>query len=85
VEDPFGAFKKETILKYLEHNYSGSTESINVAYGKGGAGKGIYLITENSDLVIFNVSKGFKTEVIALFDLGPSNEKRNSSLHYFET
>ena len=84
VEDPFGVFKKETIFKYLEKNYStkGSVNQSNLE--KGGAGKGLYMISENSNLVIYNVAPHTKTEVIALFDLDPVKEKSATSLHYFE-
>jgi CRP-like cAMP-binding protein/nitrate reductase NapAB chaperone NapD len=84
VEDPFGGFKKETVLRYLAHNYEGKTENISEAEGKGGAGKGLFMITENSDLVVFNVSPKIKTEVIALFDLDPDKDRKKTSLHYFE-
>lgn len=84
VEDPFGVFKKETIFKYLENNYYNPEIDENSKEGKGGAGKGIYMITESSDLVIYNVAPGTKTEVIAMFDLDVSKDKKATSLHYFE-
>lgn len=84
VEDPFGVFKKETIFQYLEGNYSGKERPELDAAGKGGAGKGLYLITENSDLVIYNVAPQTKTEVIVLFELDNQKDKRATSLHYFE-
>jgi CheY-like chemotaxis protein len=83
VEDPFGVFKKETIFKYLENNYFQNSEE-HLSSGKGGAGKGLFMITESADLVIYNVSPRSKTEVIVLFDLDPSKEKKSTSLHYFE-
>ena len=83
VEDPFGVFKKETIFKYLENNYFQNSEE-HLNSGKGGAGKGLFMITESADLVIYNVSPRSKTEVIVLFDLDPSKEKKSTSLHYFE-
>ena len=84
VEDPFGVFKKETIFKYLENNYFSQECEEHAKSGKGGAGKGLFMITESADLVIYNVSPRTKTEVIVLFDLDPSKEKRSTSLHYFE-
>lgn len=84
VADPFGAFKKETIFKYLENNYYNLNENMNKELGKGGAGKGLYMITEQSDLVIYNVKKGSRTEVIALFDLSPNRSSSTPSVHYFE-
>lgn len=84
VEDPFGAFKKETIFKYLEENYCSVPENMLVHPDKGGAGKGLFIISENSDLVIYNIARGRKTEVIVLFDLNPLKDKKNTSLHYFE-
>ncbi len=83
VEDPFGVFKKETIFKYLEENYKEQFETEQLE-GKGGAGKGLFIITENSDLVIYNIAPQSKTEVIVLFDLDPLKEKKTTSLHYFE-
>jgi CheY-like chemotaxis protein len=84
VEDPFGVFKKETIFQYLEGNYTGKEHPDLEAEGKGGAGKGLYLITENSDLVIYNIAPQTKTEVIVLFELDSQKDKRATSLHYFE-
>ncbi len=84
VEDPFGVFKKETIFQYLQNNYFNRGTDEHEKSGKGGAGKGLYMITENSDLVIYNVAPGLKTEVIALFDLDTTKDRKNTSLHYFE-
>ena len=84
VEDPFGEFKKETIFTYLEENYCSQGDEIVIRPNKGGAGKGLFIISESSDLVIYNVARGRKTEVIALFDLDPLKEKKTTSLHYFE-
>jgi CRP-like cAMP-binding protein len=84
VEDPFGVFKKDTIFKYLETNYFADEGKEVIHEGKGGAGKGLFMITESADLVIYNVSPRSKTEVIVLFDLDPSKEKKSTSLHYFE-
>ncbi|MGE0526621.1 MAG: hypothetical protein AB7P49_06110 [Bdellovibrionales bacterium] len=69
VQDPFGSLKGSTILKYLEHNYSGRAGELNAAENKGGAGRGLHQIVENSDLVVFNVEPGRKTEAIALFNV----------------
>lgn len=86
-EDPFGAFKREIILDYLGYGYSNDLDSIaiNERLGKGGAGKGIYQILSLSDLVIFNVKAGVKTEVITLFDLNPNKIRIKGvpSFHYF--
>ena len=59
-------------------------DEIVIRPNKGGAGKGLFIISESSDLVIYNVARGRKTEVIALFDLDPLKEKKTTSLHYFE-
>lgn len=81
VEDPFGALTKETIIEYLESCYQGR-EDIQKA-NKGGAGRGLHQIIENSDLTIFNVKKGVKTEVISLFNLESGRKEHNPSFHYF--
>ncbi|MCB9095323.1 MAG: cyclic nucleotide-binding domain-containing protein [Halobacteriovoraceae bacterium] len=84
VEDPYGAFKRDTIYTYLENNYRNINGDFNERKGKGGAGKGLYMITESSDLVVVNVAPNDRTEVIALFDLSPKKDKGSKSLHYFE-
>ena len=83
VEDPFGAFGLDTILDYLESCYEGRAGSLNAK--KGGAGMGVYQILECSDFVVFNVKRGVKTEVIALFNLDPTAQRRfnGKSFHYF--
>lgn len=81
VADPFGGLSKKLLIDYLESCYDGRPGSLNV--GKGGAGRGLHQIVENSDLTIFNVKKGVRTEVICLFFV----EKRETkpSFHYFFT
>lgn len=80
--DPFGSLGKKTILEYLKSCYDGKAGSLNVE--KGGAGRGIHQIIENSDQTIFNVKEGMKTEVIALFKLENTGETK-SRFHYFYT
>lgn len=81
VEDPFGALTKEIIIQYLESCYHGKAGSLNA--NKGGAGRGLHQIIENSDLTIFNVKKGVKTEVISLFNLEAGKKEHRPSFHYF--
>ena len=84
VQDPFGSLKGSTILKYLDANYSGTAGDINAKEGKGGAGRGLHQIVENSDLVVFNVDPGKKTEAIALFNVEVKEAAhQNSSFHLF--
>jgi len=84
VEDPFGALTAETVLKYLESCYGGRAGSLNEGHGKAGAGRGIHQIIENSTLVVFNVSPGKRTEVIALFHIVPGEKlERLPQFHYF--
>jgi len=84
VQDPFGGLKGSTILRYLEHNYAGSAGDINAQENKGGAGRGLHQIVESSDLVVFNVDSGKKTEVIALFNVEAKEKANlNPSFHLF--
>ena len=78
--DPFGALTKKHILNYLKSCYDGKAGSLNE--GKGGAGRGLHQILENSDQTIFNVKEGLKTEVIALFRL-ESGVDAKPRFHYF--
>jgi CRP-like cAMP-binding protein len=82
VTDPFGSLKAEVILDYLHSCYSGNAGIFNKQ--KGGAGRGLHQIIENSDLVVFYLSPSLRTEVIALFQVDQkANPEKNSSLHLF--
>ncbi|MGK5095508.1 PAS domain-containing protein [Deltaproteobacteria bacterium TL4] len=83
VEDPFGAFHRNTILDYLDSCYGGRQGSLQ--QNKGGAGRGIYQIIETADLVVFNVKPKVRTEVIAIFNIEPNASKSSkpTSFHYF--
>jgi len=84
VQDPFGSLKGSIILKYLEANYGGQAHDLNAQEGKGGAGRGLHQIVENSDLVVFNVDPGKKTEAIALFNVEVKEKAtQNPSFHLF--
>ncbi len=82
VDDPFGGLTASTILKYLGSCYEGRAGEYNK--DKGGAGRGLHQIIENSTLVIFNVQPGKRTEVIALFYIVPGDKReRSPQFHYF--
>lgn len=81
VVDPFGGLTKDIIINYIESCYEGRAGTLND--GKGGAGRGLHQIIENSDLTIFNVKKGFKTEVISLFYVETNRKEPLPSFHYF--
>ncbi|MGZ3723347.1 MAG: cyclic nucleotide-binding domain-containing protein [Bdellovibrionales bacterium] len=84
VQDPFGSLKGSTILNYLENNYANSQAMLAPIPGKGGAGRGLHQIVENSDLVVFNVDPGKKTEAIALFNVEVKEAThQNPSFHLF--
>ncbi len=87
VRDPFGRFPMQTLLNYLERNYQ-SSDRPEVAMqeaGKGGAGRGLHMIVENSDLVVFNVKRVVSTEVMAFFNLDTRSktELQQPSFHFF--
>ena len=83
VEDPFGAFNRQTILDYLRSCYEGEAGSLNKE--KGGAGRGLFQIMETVDLLVINVKPQVKTEVIAIFNIDPNQAQKNkiTSFHYF--
>lgn len=84
VQDPFGGLKGSTLLRYLEHNYAGNAAELNPKENKGGAGRGLHQIVENSDLVVFNVDPGKKTEVVVLFNVEVKEKANlNPSFHLF--
>lgn len=81
VVDPFGALQRDVIIDYLQTCYNGTAGSLNTS--KGGAGRGLHQIIENSDLTIFNVKPGVRTEVICLFNLDGQKRMSQPSFHYF--
>ncbi len=83
--DPFGALDRRTILEYLESCYEGRAGSMQQDQGKGGAGRGLFQIMENCDLLVMNVKSGVKTEVIAIFNIDPNQatSQKTTSFHYF--
>ncbi len=84
VEDGYGSLPAEVVLRYLERNYE-ATGTIENEEGKGGAGRGLHQIVEQSDLVIFNIQKGKRTEAIALFNVDPKDKAQvSSSFHLFQ-
>ena len=83
VVDPFGGLTKDIIINYLESCYEGQAGTLNDE--KGGAGRGLHQIIENSDLTIFNVKKNFRTEVISLFYVESNKKEPQPSFHYFFT
>lgn len=81
VADPFGALPKEIIMRYLESGYAG--QEIRSA-DKGGAGRGLHMMIESSDLTVFNVKKGRQTEVISLFNLESARDvETHPTFHLF--
>lgn len=82
VRDPNGSLKGEIILNYLESCYKGEAGKFQA--NKGGAGRGLHQIIENSDLVVFNIRPGVSTEVIALFNLDQKGGiEKDPSFHLF--
>lgn len=81
VTDPFGGLTKDIIINYLESCYQGKAGSLN--QNKGGAGRGLHQIIENSDLTIFNVKRNVRTEVITLFYVESNKKEPQPSFHYF--
>ncbi len=87
VRDPFGRFPMQTLLNYLERNYQ-ANQTMDTAVqeeGKGGAGRGLHMIVESSDLVVFNVKRLVSTEVMAFFNLDTRSktEHQQPSFHFF--
>lgn len=84
VTDPFGSLTKDVLQKYLLNCYTEDAGSINAnEKEKGGAGRGLHQIVENSDLTVFNVKKGVRTEIVCLYFLDHQGNHYQSSFQYF--
>ncbi len=66
VRDAFGTLERSTVLRYL-HKCLHSEQQIDRKAG--GAGLGLYLMTNASSTVYFNVLPGVATEAVCCFDL----------------
>lgn len=66
VRDAFGTLERSTVLRYL-HKCLHSEQQIDRKAG--GAGLGLYLMTNASSTVYFNVLPGIATEAVCCFDL----------------
>ncbi len=71
VSDPYGSLTKSVLQSYLQKNFQGEETG---SVGKGGAGKGLYMMITCSDFVVFNVKARKKTEVICFFQLERSRD-----------
>ncbi len=67
VTDHFGALRKSTLIEYVNRCLI-SSHPLNLDSGAG-AGLGLYLVCNSVSQLIFNISPGVATEVIALFNL----------------
>ncbi|MEO7729750.1 MAG: PEGA domain-containing protein, partial [Kofleriaceae bacterium] len=66
VRDTFGTLERSTVLRYL-HKCLHNEQQIDRKAG--GAGLGLYLMTNSSTNVYFNVLPGVATEAVCTFDL----------------
>jgi CRISPR/Cas system-associated exonuclease Cas4 (RecB family) len=66
VRDAFGTLERSTVLRYL-HKCLHNEQQIDRKVG--GAGLGLYIITNSSTGVFFNVLPGVATEAVCTFDL----------------
>ncbi|HEX4419282.1 MAG TPA: PEGA domain-containing protein [Kofleriaceae bacterium] len=76
VRDTFGTLERAVVLRYL-HKCLHSEQQIDRKTG--GAGLGLYLITNSASGVFFNVLPGVATEAVCTFDL----ETAKVQLHSF--
>lgn len=84
--DPFGALKKETLLKYLRKVLRREDGEGLIDEKKGGAGLGLFKILYSSHGIVCNVSAGKRTEIMAIIDINDPLRDFSSlsrSIHYF--
>lgn len=65
VADPFGSLNRDIIVNYLSRTLTG--EKANFEDKQGGAGLGLFTVFKSINQLVFNIQRGVRTEVIALF------------------
>jgi hypothetical protein len=75
VRDAFGTLERSTVLRYL-HKCLHNEQQIDRKVG--GAGLGLYLMTNSSTNVYFNVLPGVATEAVCTFDLETPKQQLES-------
>jgi len=75
VRDVFGTLERSTVLRYL-HKCLHNEQQIDRKVG--GAGLGLYLMTNSSTNVYFNVLPGVATEAVCTFDLETPKQQLES-------
>ncbi len=75
VRDAFGTLERSTVLRYL-HKCLHNEQQIDRKVG--GAGLGLYLMTNSSTNVYFNVLPGVATEALCTFDLEAPKQQLES-------
>lgn len=84
--DPFGALKKDKLLRYLKKVLKRSDSQDLIDNKKGGAGLGLFKILYSSHGIICNVVPGKKTEMMAIIDTEEQLRDFSStarSIHFF--
>ncbi len=66
VRDNFGSLKKDVVLKYLDKCLHSEDQ---IDRKEGGAGLGLYIVTNSVSEYVVNLHPGAATEVICIFDL----------------
>lgn len=84
VRDRFGSLTPEKIRTYLSRCFAMGADQIE--FKQGGAGMGFYMIMENLNKYIVNISPGRGTEMIGIIDISGSYKdyvERYKSFHIF--
>jgi hypothetical protein len=82
VRDQYGSLEKDTVVQFLS---KGTAKSLEPENRESGAGLGLVTGLKNANKLVFNLSPGAGTEVIALFDLDLLAQGRSGvrSVHVF--
>jgi hypothetical protein len=85
-QDPFGLFHRDIFFRYIKKVIHRADSAKIIDTKASGAGLGLFKILYSAHALICNVSPGYKTEMIALIDVGlqiRDFSKMPRSVHYF--
>ncbi|MCC7442477.1 MAG: hypothetical protein IT285_12645 [Bdellovibrionales bacterium] len=81
VTDPFGSLDRQTVVDFIQRDYT--TDRYKVVRSEKGAGLGVYSILESGQSILFCCEPKKRTQVVVFVPICKSMRKFRESFHFF--